>query len=339
MRRRSSGGFTLVELLVVIAILAILIGLLLPAVQRVREVAARAKCANNLKQIALAALNFENAKGYLPPQGSVSLATNSQLYVPAHGYSTLVRLLPYVEQSALFQQVDFDAPFIQPAVSSQRISLYICPSEINDRLSTTPPPQYPGYPIGYPTTYAAAEGDWQTFNYNTNPFTGGNGAFAEVAFPSQQGVRLLDITDGTSSTIGFAEVKAFWPCVGVAAAAPSAPPATPSQLLTAGVEFLAECGRTAWTCGTVQMTGMTFVFAPNSAVPFTNPADGKVYDIDWHNSWSIQRAAVTARSYHAGGVNAVFVDGSVHFFRNSIDQTTWRALGTRNGGEPVTVPD
>src|SRR5205807_10549471 len=107
--------------------------------------------------------------------GSFSLLNNTIEEYPAHFYSALVRVLPFVDQEALYHQVDFNAPTAQAAVAAQRIGIYICPSDPNDRLCSGPPPQYPGYPIGYPTTYGAAEGDWLFYNYKTN--TGGNGAF------------------------------------------------------------------------------------------------------------------------------------------------------------------
>ncbi|HEX4589364.1 MAG TPA: DUF1559 domain-containing protein, partial [Gemmataceae bacterium] len=288
---------------------------------------------NNLKQIGLAVHNFESTKGFLPPNGSITPLNNAILEYPAHFYSVLVRILPYVEQGPLYSQVDFAAPSIQPAISRTRIGLYICPSEPNDRLSAGPPLQYPGYPVGYPATYGPAEGDWFVWSFRDQ--IGGNGAFPEVPYPKEVGIRLDDITDGMSTTIGFGEVKAFWPCVGYLGVVPATPPNSPAALVSLVDEFLAECRHTAWTAGDSQVTGLTFVFPPNTSMLFANRQDGRTYDIDWHRAGSVHYAANTARSYHPGGVNALFMDGSVHFISNAIPQATWRALGTRNGGEVV----
>src|SRR6202050_152380 len=111
-RRARRSAFSLIELLVVIAIIAILIGLLLPAVQKVREAAARAKCHNNLKKNGVAVQAYEGVRGCLPPNGSVEPLKGAALY-PGNFYSVLVRILPYIEQEALYQQVDFTVPSIQ----------------------------------------------------------------------------------------------------------------------------------------------------------------------------------------------------------------------------------
>jgi prepilin-type processing-associated H-X9-DG protein/prepilin-type N-terminal cleavage/methylation domain-containing protein len=335
MRRFPRAAMTLIELLVVIALIAVLIGLLLPAVQKVREASARSKCLNNLKQIGLAIHGFENANGYLPPNGCAAPLSTPGVY-PGNNYSTLVRILPYVEQTALYKLVDFTAASIQPEISATRIGPYLCPSDPGDRASQGMP-LFPASPVGYPTTYGPAEGDWQWWDYSQK--TGGNGALAEVSFPCKSGIRILDVTDGTTNTVGFAEVKAFGSWLGLAAAAPTSPPTSPAQVAALGGEFCFECSRCAWTVGTPTFTGVTFVFPPNTVVPYLNPADGQSYDVDWHNSWTACSGVVTSRSYHAGGANVVFVDGSARFITNDIPQATWRALGTRNGGEVVLVPD
>jgi prepilin-type N-terminal cleavage/methylation domain-containing protein/prepilin-type processing-associated H-X9-DG protein len=334
MRRIRHAGFSLVELLVVIAIIAVLIGLLLPAVQKVRAAANRAKCANNLKQIGLACHQFADANsGFLPPSES---DTTVAYPFPGIPYSAFARLLPYVEQAALAKQVDLHASALsQPAVFRQRILLFLCPSDPNVDSSVAIPPVYPAnYAFGFADWYIGTE---------MGKGEGGNGAFPLVAYPNQFGVRLLDITDGLSTTVGVAEVKAFGPFlahdVGLPRNYPM--PATPADVVAIGGQFWPASAHSNWALGITVATGMTFVFPPNTVVAFTNPDDGRNYDVDWGGGGGTTTygyGAMTARSYHSGGVNAMFMDGAVRFISNSIDRDTWRALGTRNGGEPIGQP-
>jgi prepilin-type N-terminal cleavage/methylation domain-containing protein/prepilin-type processing-associated H-X9-DG protein len=324
-------AFTLIELLVVIAIIAVLVGLLLPAVQKVREAANRTKCQNNFHQIGLACHGFEAANGCLPPNGSWTII-NSPVTFGGETYSVLARLLPYVEQDNLYQRIDLGIEAeSQQAVTGKRIPLFICPSDPNDR------PRPGGAPARYPGTYGAGGGDW--FLADDGAGRCGNGAFPAAMFPSRSGVRISDITDGAANTIGFAEVRAFQAYLSRIAPPPAAPPATPADLLALGGMLTAADGHTSWAEGFPVQTGLTFVFPPNTVVTYANPGDGQIYDVDWAGGVSVSYAAVTARSYHAGGVNVLFVDGSVRFITNSIPQLTWRALGTRNGGEPVSGTD
>jgi prepilin-type N-terminal cleavage/methylation domain-containing protein len=193
------AAFTLIELLVVMAIIAILIGLLLPAVQKIREAGSRAKCLNNLKLIGLAIHNFESVTGYLPPNGSWGTAKPPRPPYLGEPYGIFARILPSIEQAALGQKVDFFVSAgTQSDVASQRIVSYVCPDDPNTDIASA---------LGYPATYGAGECDWFGEDFRIGIF--GDGALPPVAFPSQHGFRLIDITDGTSSTVGMAEVKAL----------------------------------------------------------------------------------------------------------------------------------
>jgi prepilin-type processing-associated H-X9-DG protein len=160
-----------------------------------------------------------------------------------------------------------------------------------------------------------------------------------------RGIRLMDITDGVSSTVGFSEAKAFSTYLASLGYTPPNPPDTPADLLTHPGLINIGRGHSSWAEAVGVFANLTFVFPPNTAMPYYNPADGVTYDVDWGCIPSaapdsgVDYAAFIARSYHAGGVNAMLMDGSVRFVTNSIPRETWWALGTRNGGEPVAMPD
>ena len=334
---RCRRAFTLIELLVVIAIIAILIGLLLPAVQKIREAAARLKCQNNLHQIGLALHNYESTNQKFPPCGVYPQGT-----VSSDNWSVHAQILPYLEQANLYKLVDFTQPAnVQDLVTRQRISIYVCPSEVNDMLKPATSTTGANAINRWPTTYGANVGTWMVWNPNTG--TGGDGAIPFTSQPSG-GLPVGSYADGLSNTIAFAEVKAYtWNRVSnTSLAATTTPPTTVADVLALGGTLSTTpppSGHTGWTEAQTFHVGVTFVLTPNT--PTLLNVNGTNYDIDQLTSREgssatrISYDVVTSRSYHSGVVNVLLMDGSVRSISSSISLATWRALATRNGGEVV----
>jgi prepilin-type N-terminal cleavage/methylation domain-containing protein len=334
-------AFTLIELLVVIAIIATLMGLLLPAVQKVREAAARIQCANNLKQIGLALHCYMDANKRLPPNGVY--AYTGTAVGQTSPWSAAARVLPFIEQENLYRNIDLATPYnVQPFVTSKRVATYLCPSEVNDKGSGSDP-TYGNK--NWTINYAVNLGTWAVWPKKVPGLQAQDGAFAP-----NRGFRPGDFRDGLSNTLGLSEVKGYTSRVAGSPAtvrfpAVMSPPSTPADLLTAPPFGLAGLALAAfdptkvthaeWVDGKVHETGFTTAFPPNTLVAF--PSGGTIYDVDFVSATEASLgdtyAAVTSRSYHTGGVNSIFMDGSVHFVGNSVAMATWRALGTRAGGE------
>lgn len=345
---RSKQGFTLIELLVVIAIIGILLGLLLPAVQQVREAARRTQCANNLRQMGLAAQSYESAFQKFPALSLFPLESPSGTpYTSAdtrNGWSVHAQLLPYLEQANLESKINFDWGYKDhPPISVNgelaqitrfRIPTYLCPSEIRDERRGEGTDEE-----NYPLSYGANAGVW--FVYDP-----ANSRDGEGAFRTDKKTRFAEFTDGASNTAMFSEVKAYNPYFRNAGLDPSSldalqdTPFPPQDLIALGGDFKTNSGHTEWCDGRSHQSGVTAFYTPNTQVLYTD-GNGEVFDVDWTN-WQEGKvasganptfAAVTSRSYHTGGVNLCRVDGSVQFVSDDIDLVAWRSLATRKGGE------
>ena len=342
-------AFTLIELLVVIAIIAVLIGLLLPAVQAAREAARRMQCTNNLKQLGLALHNYNTALNSFPSGSLIAPMTNYWVCCatgpnmptwPGHyRYSAFVMALPYMEQVTLTSTLNFQIPLYDvngddmpqnTTAYMVQVKAFLCPSDIRDRV----------FPDQAPCNYSACSG---------NGLPGGFG-LPDPAYGSPNGIfffnsatTIAGITDGTSNT-SFLGESIIGSNSNIPPAANGSNPTeimvqTPSGMNSFADTFkyipltAAECAsstsyrwdrQTNWIEGDYRHTLFNNFDVPNSTK----------YDClrGPHHGWR------SARSRHPGGVNNAFADGSVKFIKNTIDLNTWRAVGTMAGGE-VTSAD
>ena len=353
---RRRAGFTLIELLVVIAIIAILIGLLLPAVQSAREAARRAQCVNNLKQIALASLNFESTYSKLPDgYGPVPTIPNGAGASGSTRANPQAQILPFLEQSNLYNtfnlQVDLNgccAPrHLDNATSRvQQVAAYLCPSDLStERLNGTYGNSNYFASIGNTASQRSGSETGEEansarlgiFNVRVTPVS-----TAPARTPDWQKllsvVRMADISDGTSNTAMFAEIKRTTMPYPLPAGTPLNHPRSvyyiPGATFNNLAPVLPDCNTPRSSRITYQ--GMQYYrnLPMTSTYSHTVPPNYKGYDCGSSNFFA---AHLAARSYHPGGANAVFCDGSVHFFKDSINPDVWRAIGSRAGGEIISA--
>lgn len=325
-------GFTLIELLVVIAIIGVLVGLLLPAVQKVREAANRLKCANNLKQMGLGALNYETAIGTLPPGGGPRLAG------AASRASVQVLLLPYIEQDNRYRLYNLQQDVLNLAINGNAnnndVPIYLCPSDASTAGFTG---LFSPGRTGRCNYYANI--GQSGLASNTNSAT--NGLFnADIANlqvgQSEAGIRIADILDGASNTAMFGEIRRGKMAgnTGTAAAVDPQDIRLIPGLAGSPLNPTAAC----FNLGTnsLRYAGLEYM---RSLIPtsfYTHTGLPNTRNGDCIDSATISTGHLQARSYHSGGVNVVFADGAVHFIKETIDIAAWKALGSRGDGTSIS---
>lgn len=332
-------AFTLIELLVVIAIIAILIGLLLPAVQKVREAASRLSCTNNLKQMGLACVNYENAYGRLPCGFLGKDQTCATPGTPGiHKTSWMATILPFIEQGALGNlynyNYDYDAPQNAASVAYQ-IKVYNCPSTPNQPRSDTSPSDDAGTPgpraaTDYSAVNAIKNFVANAFNPNIPANTSkDNPAIIGVMTRDSEGggvtgagTTFLAITDGTSQTVMIGEDagRTGWYGVGGQIIAMTGT-STNKEGGWADPNAAFSVDGSNFGCTAAFVSGAT----SDVCVPGPSPTSGTC-PLNCTNDSEFY-------GFHVGGCNAVFADGHVQFITQSIGMQTLSALVTRAGGE------
>ncbi|MFV0446809.1 MAG: DUF1559 domain-containing protein [Planctomycetaceae bacterium] len=316
-------GFTLIELLVVIAIIAILVALLLPAVQQVREAARKSQCQDHLHNLVIAMHNYENSAGGLPLAGDEVTfnPTGGTLAVGRDGWGYKHRILPFIEQKPLFDMSNFSVKYnghstINKEIREAEIDLMRCPSD--NPLATE---------MGATSNWSSVYDNYVVCLGNTNYTAGdltiagiavtGNKALFELARNRGCFVKMRDCTDGTSNSLMVGEVI------------------TPEQ-----PNIWSPLGRPIAIMG----SGFTAAYPPNtpandSLVQCHNRLTGKPGSFctgipggEWYNQ------IVAQRSFHAGGAQTALGDGKVTFISENIDTNLYRALAGRSEGTPARVP-
>jgi len=341
MHRRGPRGFTLIELLVVIAIIAVLISLLLPAVQSAREAARRIQCTNNLKQLGLAVHNYESSNGVLPPPFVLGIISGTTLN--GNGWSAHARVLPYLEQNSAFNAMNLSLRYSLPdnlTISKLTIGGFLCPSEIRPEPRTDATTGAVTHGV---TNYGWNRGDWLVW--------GGLNTSNRAPFDINVARRLAAISDGLSNTLFASEVKTYqWGlnnCGALANVDPRNIPPASADPMTLVPQYSAGCtlgltGHTEWVDGAVHETGFTTAWPPNKQIFRTTPLTQALDLVNWRENGVLTNGgpslgAITSRSYHPGGVNTLFGDGSVRFIKDGISGDAWRSLGTMSSGEVISA--
>ena len=314
----SPRGFTLVELLVVIAIIGTLVGLLLPAVQAARESARRAQCGNNMKQWALGMQNYNSAYGALP------LAVANW---PCVRQTWLPSMWPFIEQIDLANRYVWTANiFDWPNVNNQsanpvcgtRLSIYYCPSDRPGAVATNHSNGRISVRLNYATNSTNIVRSGKTFlgpfgNANFGAKTDCPTGFVARGYTGKEATKFRNITDGLSKTLILSEIN----------------------LITTDNENPTD-GRGHLWFGHWFDTGIYTPNAGHDVVPANRSCTNLPPYLPCLATGASNQYSQVARSHHPGGVQAAFADGAVQFISDSIDTSTWQAIGTINGGETLS---
>jgi prepilin-type N-terminal cleavage/methylation domain-containing protein len=316
-RSLSRTAFTLIELLVVIAIIAVLIGLLLPAVQKVREAASRMSCLNNLKQVGLGLHNYHDVHLSFPP-GFTSKTTgpwpggsNDPVPEVGPGWSLFAHLLPFVEQDNLYRSINLGLPIAHANNAVARrtaVGLYLCPSDTPPRIinltDSGSPPTDASVPKALTDaavcSYAGVLGDGA---YEQLPFTG--------VFHRNSRVRVADITDGTSNTVGVGERTSRFSSNSWVGVVP-------------GQETVYSPTAREYDAALPSLRARPAITAVLVHVRITSGSPN-----------TLGNSPGSFASSHTGGAQFLNMDGSCRFISSSVSKPTYRALVTRDGGEVV----